>query len=193
MEDAGGETEDSPSEPSGPTGGGQSGPSPVQGGGQPPQVAQDSFPQLLELLRTGGSGAAAGFLAVQQVQQTFGLLPPPAMLREYEEISPGFAERLMAMVERQQDHRHQLEDLTVRGNERRANWGIWIGAGVVLLVLAAAVTLSLLGHETVAAVIGGLDIVGLATVFVVGRREQRTERLEKARIMGEANAQPGNS
>lgn len=190
MEDAGGETEDSPSEPSGPTGGGQSGPSPVQGGGQPPQVAQDSFPQLLELLRTGGSGAAAGFL---EVQQTFGLLPPPAMLREYEEISPGFAERLMAMVERQQDHRHQLEDLTVRGNERRANWGIWIGAGVVLLVLAAAVTLSLLGHETVAAVIGGLDIVGLATVFVVGRREQRTERLEKARIMGEANAQPGNS
>lgn len=193
MDDEGGAAEDNSSEPTDLTGGGQGGADPVQGGVQGPQPSLAVPPPLRKILGSDGAGAAAALYAVHQVQQTFGPLPPPAMLREYEEISPGFAERLMAMMEQQQEHRHQLEELTVRGSERRATWGLAIGAGVVVLVLAAAFTLSLLGHQTVAAVLGSLDIVSLAAVFVVGRREQRTERLEKARVMGEVSSPPSNS
>ncbi len=38
-----------------------------------------------------------------------GPLPPPAMLRGYEEVVPGGAERILAMAERQAAHRQTIE------------------------------------------------------------------------------------
>ena len=51
-----------------------------------------------------------------QVARAFvGPVPPPDLLRQYEEISPGFADRLIQMAEAQQNHRHQLEQQHLDG------------------------------------------------------------------------------
>ena len=42
-----------------------------------------------------------------------GPLPPPAQLEQYNQIVPGAAERLLAMVEREQRHRHSVERAAV--------------------------------------------------------------------------------
>lgn len=120
--------------------------------------------------------------AVVSVQATVGWLPPPQMLREYETIRPGFTDELLGMVKQQETHRQHLEKVTVEGNDRRATQGLWIGAATSILFLGAATGLGIAGQQIAAGVIAGVDIVGLATVFVIGRREQRAERRDKAQL-----------
>ena len=46
-----------------------------------------------------------------------GPLPPPSDLAQYEQISLGFADRIMSMAEREQTHRHKDTDdrLVIQG------------------------------------------------------------------------------
>ena len=48
------------------------------------------------------------------------------------------------------------------------------------MVLALSAALIVNGYELAGTVIGSIDLVSLATVFVVGRIDQRKERIEKA-------------
>jgi uncharacterized membrane protein len=112
-----------------------------------------------------------------------GPLPRPEDLRAYEGIVPGGAERILAMAERQAAHRQSLEQVAVVGANRRANAGLVLGFIIALLFLAASVGLVVTGHETAGTVIGSVDIVGLAGVFVYGRSSQRRERERKAELI----------
>ena len=47
--------------------------------------------------------------SVIQAASFSGPLPPSAMYREYEEVMPGSANRLMELTENQQEHRHKWE------------------------------------------------------------------------------------
>ncbi len=152
----------------------------------PPSDAMQALPpelaSLIKSIPEGQSDQNTMMAALLGIQATIGPLPPPTMLREYEEIYPGFTASFIKMIERQETHRQGLEKTTVEGNNKRASQGLYIGAVVAILFLIAATALGL-DHDTVAAsVIGGVDIVGLTTVFVVGRREQRIERVEKRKI-----------
>jgi uncharacterized membrane protein len=109
-----------------------------------------------------------------------GPLPHPEVLRGYEELVPGAAERLLKMAEEQARHRQGLERIVVAGGSRRANIGMWLGFIISIVVLALSAALILKGHEVAGTVIGSVDLVSLATVFVVGRVDQRTERVQKA-------------
>lgn len=43
-----------------------------------------------------------------------GPLPHPAILKQYEEIHPGFAEEIMKMAVKEQGHRHDMEEMIVK-------------------------------------------------------------------------------
>lgn len=45
--------------------------------------------------------------SVIQAGSFYGPLPPSAMYREYEDVLPGSANRLMELTENQQKHRHK--------------------------------------------------------------------------------------
>jgi uncharacterized membrane protein len=46
----------------------------------------------------------------QLIQQTFsGPIPPPTLLAEYNKVVPNAAERILAMAEKQSEHRQFLE------------------------------------------------------------------------------------
>ena len=50
-------------------------------------------------------------LTIARSSKSFsGPLPPPESLAEYEQISPGFADRIIQMAEKEQGHRHQLDE-----------------------------------------------------------------------------------
>ena len=67
--------------------------------------------------------------AIVHAQLEFsGPLPPPQILGQYEDELPGAAERLFRMAEKQQDHRINMDESSVR----RANWGL--GAGFAVAV-----------------------------------------------------------
>ena len=51
---------------------------------------------------------------ITQVQQWSGPLPAPESLAKYDSVVPGSAERILAMAEKEQNHRHQTEDKAAR-------------------------------------------------------------------------------
>lgn len=132
--------------------------------------------------RPGQRGEPGTGQLVQMLQQELftGPLPHPDSLRGYEEVLPGAAERILTMAEEQGRHRRHLETVVVVGNSRRSSLGLWLGFVVAVLFLAAAVVLIFRGHDWAGSVVGGVDIVGLVAVFVVGRVDQRRERVAKA-------------
>jgi uncharacterized membrane protein len=111
------------------------------------------------------------------------------MLAKYNECVPNGAERILAMAERQAQHRQQLEASVVAGNLRAETRGqvfafilgfAAILGGIVLIAFDKNV-------EGVASIITAFT--ALAGIFVYGRIQQRREREQKRREVREAQAQ----
>ena len=113
---------------------------------------------------------------VQQSQYYSGPIPPPAVLKELEQITPGAAERIIKMAEKQQDHRHEIEKIVVRSGSRDSISGILSAAVISVGFLVLAGYSISLGHTSAGIAIGTIDIVVLASVFVYGTRSRREER-----------------
>jgi len=62
-------------------------------------------------------------------------LPPADQIRAYEEVLPGSADRILAMAERQQEHRQNLERVTVDEAASRSRWGLRLGFVLAILVI----------------------------------------------------------
>ena len=112
-----------------------------------------------------------------------GPLPDPATLKAYDIVLPGLAERIVERWETQTDHRMSLEKAVIEGDNRRANWGLVSATLISLAVLGVSGLLAMHDHETVAAILAGVDIAALAGVFVYGTSSRKQERIEKAKIL----------
>ncbi|HVA50222.1 MAG TPA: DUF2335 domain-containing protein [Pirellulales bacterium] len=137
-----------------------------------------------EIVQNAPSAIPAGVLAqiTSQVTTTSysGPVPPPALLREYNDIVPGAAERIMAMAEKQSAHRIDLESTVVKGDSRRSWVGLWLGFVVSLAIIGAGLWVALSGAPTAGAAIITGTIVSLSGVFVYGQHSRRVEREHKA-------------
>ena len=121
-------------------------------------------------------------VAAAQIEKSFsGPLPPPEILVRYNEAVPNGAERIIVMAEKQSDHRMQLENQVVRADIQRSNLGLAAGLIIALAFLGVSYLLIDGGHETAGAVLGTVDIVGLAGVFVYGTISRRQERANRFR------------
>jgi uncharacterized membrane protein len=60
---------------------------------------------------------------IQQVEYRSSPYPAPAELRQYEEILPGFTERILSLTERESEHRIQEERLQTRATITLAKRG----------------------------------------------------------------------
>ncbi|WP_340611910.1 DUF2335 domain-containing protein [Xenorhabdus bharatensis] len=98
-----------------------------------------------------------------------GPIPPPSQLREYENILPGAAERLLSLAEKEQRHRHDMDNKIVDGGMSKDRRGQWMGLGLALLILCGAFYFASSGEIGFASLLVTLDLVGLVAVFVLGR------------------------
>lgn len=103
-------------------------------------------------------------------------LHSPDLLKKYDEIDPGFAERVLRLAEKEQDERHHtnrlLIDLEAR-NTRSLNWNIirgqFLAFGSVVVVSLLCAYFAYLGNIEAAASTAKVVIVALAAVFITGR------------------------
>ncbi|MCA4132939.1 DUF2335 domain-containing protein [Arthrobacter sp. M4] len=100
-------------------------------------------------------------------------------MREHGEVLPSAPERILAMAERQAAHRQSLEQRVTKGADIRA----YVGQGCALLVALTfgyfSYDLIRGGAEVAGAFLGTVDLVGLVSVFLVGRRRQSREAQRK--------------
>lgn len=107
---------------------------------------------------------------VSLIRQEFaGPLPHPSVLAGYDDVVPGSAERILRMAEKQLEHRIGTESLLAREQMRQATRGQHYALFICSLALVIAAGLAFSGHEVTASIIGGLDLIGLAAVFIAGK------------------------
>lgn len=105
-----------------------------------------------------------------------GPLPPPALLKQYDDIISNGAERIMQMAESEQQHRHDMERQLVnqeindaadgRGIERR---GQIFAVIVCLSLIYVAREIALAGNPGYATLLAGGTLASIITAFISGK------------------------
>lgn len=126
--------------------------------------------------RSASSSRDASAILYERHHMWSAPLPPPTLLAEYNDAVSDGAERILSMVERQTGHRMEMEAKTAEYDHKLAHAGQWIGLTVVLAVLVLAGYMVYLGATTAAVAVIGIDLVGLAAVFVYGSLRKRVIR-----------------
>lgn len=105
-----------------------------------------------------------------------GPIPPPGILRAYDDVVQDGAERIISMAEDEQDHRHEIE----RGYLDLAKWGQRFGFIIGFGALVCGTLLIALGHSVsgliaLLAVAGGVVGSLVLDLGVASEEEQESE------------------
>lgn len=120
--------------------------------------------------------------AIQQVSitataQYSGALPPPEMLKGFEAVLPGSAERILKMAELEQTHRHAEESLARKSFDRETLLGQCFAFGIVLSAIGGAVCAGINNAQVVGSVLGTFGIGSIVAVFIFGRRRHGSKQV----------------
>lgn len=108
-----------------------------------------------------------------------GPLPPPSILREYNEMIEGGGERIMKMAEQHLDHRISLESKALSAELKQNSRGQICGFILGIAGIVGTIFLAVTGHDTVACALVGTTIGSLAVAFVVGKKIQIENQTKK--------------
>ena len=107
----------------------------------------------------------------EQYQERYsGILPPPDMLKHFDEIIPGAAERILVMAENQAKHRQKIETTIVSSGTRDSLIGLIFGFLLGIATIIGGVIIALNVHATAGTFMGITGMACLAGVFVYGTR-----------------------
>lgn len=120
----------------------------------------------------------AQFFAAQ-LSYWSGPTPSPDVLRDYEQIVPGSADRIISMAERQSEHRQKLETTALNNGHTRAVLGAVLGFTLGAIAIGGGLYLATHGQELGGYAIMITTVTGLAGVFVYGRSSTKKELAEK--------------
>ena len=102
-------------------------------------------------------------------QQFSGPVPHPEILRGYDQIFPGAAERILTMAELDQKHQIELESSAQHLAAKEIKRGQIFGLVVSISAFITSIASLILSFEKAAMVIVGTTVVGLVTVFLTSR------------------------
>lgn len=108
-----------------------------------------------------------------------GPIPPPNILKEYNDAVPNGAERILSMAEKQSEHRMEIEKTVINRELNQSGSGQNYALFIVVLVLVASCILIYLNHDVAGSVLGAVDLVALASVFVIGKYSQKKDLANK--------------
>lgn len=102
-----------------------------------------------------------------------GPLPDGETIRIYNEVIPDGGNRLMTNVEKQLDHRIEIENNGVKRSFNQSSTGQWMAFCIAILFGLIAWDLAKSGQTMVASILGTVDLVALVAVFITGRVTKR--------------------
>lgn len=134
-------------------------------------------------------------LAYEQILRASfsGPIPPPKILKGYEDVFPGCAERIVAMAENQSRHRMGLEKSRIDTANRTEQCGQIFAFVIALAAITGGIYLISIGKDAsgLTAIISSVGL--LVGAFVYGKYAQAKEREQKLRPFQspESNGQLG--
>lgn len=104
-----------------------------------------------------------------------GPLPDAETLIQYNSVIPNGADRIMKMAEKQQEHRMKIENSVILSQSKQSNLGQWFGFLIGIIGIGCGTFLAYSGKTTVGGIIAGGTVVSLVSVFVIGKRMQKSD------------------
>lgn len=131
------------------------------------------------------------FLAFARYQ---GPLPPPQMFRDYEDVLPGAAHRIISMAEKEQSHRHRWEADALRADRCYRMAGLSAGWTVALGLAAAAAASGVWGDWRVGCALAATSATTMVWKLIQGRSQDGEEppAEEASRSLLDSDPVPGS-
>lgn len=103
-----------------------------------------------------------------------GPIPPPSIIKGYEEILPGSADRIIAMAEKQSLHRQDMERKMIYSESRDSLLGILfafsLGIGCIIAAIVMVVTVPENSGAIAGSILGVTGIGSIIATFIRGTR-----------------------
>ena len=117
-------------------------------------------------------------VVAEVIQSEFsGPIPPPNIIRGYEEVLPGAADRIIAMAEKQSAHRQAMETKIIETESRDGFLGMVFAFSLSLLCIVAAVIIVYLVPKEGGAFAGSLlGVTGIGSIIVTFINSTRSNR-----------------
>jgi uncharacterized membrane protein len=145
---------------------------------QKPQL-DDLDPLAAEIARRVGSVVGGGqrdqvlaqVLSVIHEEQFSGPIAHPRHLREYEEVLPGAADRIISMAENNLRQRREMEKTALEAEIADRKLGMWLGFISLSLLVAFAFVCILKGMLVGAGLLLSAAALGTIGAFIRGRSQ----------------------
>ncbi|HUD93421.1 DUF2335 domain-containing protein [Sphingobium sp.] len=115
----------------------------------------------------------AQVVSLVQQERFSGPIAHPKHLREYEEILPGSADRIIAMAERSLNHAQDIQMHALRADVGDVKAGRWFGFAALIVLIASAFACGYLGNNTLALAFLATGALGAIGAFIKGRGAQK--------------------
>ena len=104
-----------------------------------------------------------------------GPIPHPTILKGYEEVLPGSADRILSMTEKEGEHRRKIETELVKNDNIRSYLGQIAGFTIAIVGLGGSIYLGINDKVWASGIMSAGTLTGLVTVFVKGDKERRIQ------------------
>ena len=116
-------------------------------------------------------------LAVSKIIQSefSGPIPPPNIIKGYEDIVPGAADRIISMAEKQAEHRQAMEHIMVKSESRDSLLGVLFAFFLGILCIVAAIIIVILVPQNAGAISGSIiGVAGIGSIIATFIKSTRT-------------------
>lgn len=140
------------------------------------ELAQEISRRISSLIPQGQRAqVVAQVVSVVSEERFSGPIAHPKHLREYEEVCPGAADRIIRMAEQNLSHNQSMQKAWIDGEIAEAKAGRQYGFGALLALILAASYAAAHDHETIAGLFLGAGILGVIGQLIQGKQSQHSD------------------
>lgn len=108
-----------------------------------------------------------------------GPIPSPDLLKGFEEVCSGSADRIITMAEKQSEHRRNIENKVVDSQIRDSKRGMIFGFIISVVGIIGGLFLIAMDKGTAGLTLICGILIGLVTLFIYGNESEKDERIKK--------------
>ena len=136
---------------------------------------QEKSEEHIDNIQTGKLPNTTIAQIAQVVESQFsGPIPPPDIIKGYEEVLPGAAERILSMAEKQSAHRQDMERIMVKSESRDSLLGVifafLLGFGCIIAAVIIAIMVPNIGGAIAASIFGVSGVGAIVGTFLRATR-----------------------
>lgn len=137
--------------------------------------------EIMKLIPEEKREKAMSALTVIRQESFAGPIPPPQVLKGYEDVLPGSADRILKMAENQQQHRIEIEKKAISSQAENSKRGQIFAFIVFILCVIVGLVFAYLDMKTFAGVFLTTTMVILVGFFIGTKVKIHSNLKEKAK------------